>query len=299
VLLTSSAARTTLPPAARAARARARHLADRAVNALVLEARLTPKPALVDQRGRGAHHDLDLDCLLRSAEALRGSFEHMALHASVAEADLALREALGAIGRQGERRMLAATGGRNAHRGAIWVLGLLVAALAMSCRGRTLAEVAALAARLARLPDRYAPQLPSNGSRACRRFGVGGARGEAAAGFPHVLGLGLPALWSARQCGSDENCARLDALMAVMTSLDDTCLLHRGGWAALEAARRGARRVLALGGSATADGWRALLALDADLVRRHASPGGCADLLAACLFLDEVQTLQGEVSWSS
>jgi triphosphoribosyl-dephospho-CoA synthase len=87
--------------------------------------------------------------------------------------------------------------------------------------------------------------------------------------------------------------------MAIMTSLDDTCLLHRGGWAALEAARRGARRVLALGGSATADGWRELLALDAELVRRHASPGGCADLLAACLFLDEVQTLQGEVSWSS
>ena len=287
------------PSPPRAARARARHLADRAVNALRVEARLTPKPALVDQRGRGAHHDLDLDCLLRSAEALRGSFERMALHASVGEADLALREALGAIGRHGERRMLAATGGRNAHRGAIWVLGLLVAALAMSCPGRTPAEVAAVAARLARLPDRYAPRLPSNGSRACRRFGVGGARGEAAAGFPHVLGLGLPALQSARRRGSDENCARLDALMAIMTSLDDTCLLHRGGWAALEAARRGARGVLALGGSATADGWRALLALDAELVRRHASPGGCADLLAACLFLDEVQRMQGEVPWSS
>jgi triphosphoribosyl-dephospho-CoA synthase len=301
VLLTSSAVRTTLlpPPAARAAQARASYLADRAVNALVLEARLTPKPALVDQRGRGAHHDLDLDCLLRSAEALRASFERMALHASVGEADLALREALGAIGRQGERRMLAATGGRNAHRGAIWVLGLLVAAFAMGGPGCTLAEVAALAARLARLPDRYAPRLPSNGSRACRRFGVGGARGEAAAGFPHVLGLGLPTLRCARQRGSDENCARLDALMAVMTSLDDTCLLHRGGWAALAAARRGARRVLALGGSASADGWRALLALDAELLRRRASPGGCADLLAACLFLDEVQGLQGEVSWSS
>jgi triphosphoribosyl-dephospho-CoA synthase len=48
--------------------------------------------------------------------------------------------------------------------------------------------------------------------------------------------------------------------------------------------------VLALGGTATAAGWEALLSLDAELVRRFASPGGCADLLAACLFLDEVQS---------
>jgi len=47
--------------------------------------------------------------------------------------------------------------------------------------------------------------------------------------------------------------------------------------------------VLALGGSATAAGRRALLSLDAELMRRRASPGGCADLLAACLLLDAGQ----------
>jgi triphosphoribosyl-dephospho-CoA synthase len=86
-----------------------------------------------------------------------------------------------------------------------------------------------------------------------------------------------------------EACARLDALMAIMASLDDTCLLHRGGLPALEAAQRGARIVLAAGGSSAAAGWDALLRLDADLLARDASPGGCADLLAACLFLDRAQ----------
>lgn len=270
--------------------ARAGRLADRAVNALIAEALLTPKPALVDQRGPGAHRDLDLQRLLRSAAALRGSFCTMALEAAAAAPDVKLRETLGAIGRQGERRMLAATGGSNAHRGAIWVLGLLVAALALSPPGAPLSEVAAIAAALASLPDRHAPPLPSNGSRACRRFGVRGARGEACAGFPHVLRVGLPALQRTRAHGADETCARLDALMAIMSSLDDTCLLHRGGWPAVTAARRGARRVLALGGSATASGRQALLALDAELLRRHASPGGCADLLAACLLLDDLQS---------
>ena len=82
-----------------------------------------------------------------------------------------------------------------------------------------------------------------------------------------------------------------------MASLDDTCLLHRGGWAALHAARGGAHRVLALGGSATAAGGAALLGLDAELVRRNASPGGCADLLAACLFLDNAA--EDEAPWNA
>jgi len=96
-------------------------------------------------------------------------------------------------------------------------------------------------------------------------------------------------MWAARAQGADETCARLDALMAIMASLDDTCLLHRGGLPALEAAQSGARAVLAAGGSGKPAGWRALLRLDAELLARNASPGGCADLLAACLFLDRAQ----------
>jgi triphosphoribosyl-dephospho-CoA synthase len=273
-------------PARAAPVAPARRLADDALRALVAEALLTPKPALVDQRGPGAHHDLDLGRLLRSAHALHGSFVLMAARASDARPTLQLREALGTLGRHAERQMLRATGGSNAHRGAIWALGLLVAAVAANGPGSGRAAAAATAARLAQLPDRFAGDGATHGLRACRKYGVGGARAEAAAGFPHVVAVALPALERARRCGASERCAQLDALMAIMARLDDTCLLHRGGWAAVTAAQRGAQRVLALGGSAARAGHRALLALDAELLRRHASPGGCADLLAAALFLD-------------
>jgi triphosphoribosyl-dephospho-CoA synthase len=40
-------------------------LAAVAVQALIEEAQLTPKPALVDRRGSGAHRDLDLSRMLR------------------------------------------------------------------------------------------------------------------------------------------------------------------------------------------------------------------------------------------
>jgi triphosphoribosyl-dephospho-CoA synthase len=281
----------------RSAEQRAAELAERAVRALILEALLTPKPALVDQRGPGAHRDLDLAKLLRSARALRDTFHRMALDAGTSTAGVRLRERLGALGRCGERAMLEATGGSNAHRGAIWVLGLLVAALALAGSDAAPREAAATASGLARLPDRHVPRHLSNGARVCREFGVAGARGEATAGFPHVIEVGLPALAAARRRGASECCARLDALLAIMASLDDTCLLHRGGWGAVHAARGGARRVLALGGSGTAAGGAALLALDAELVRRNASPGGCADLLAACLFLDNAA--QTEAPWNA
>jgi triphosphoribosyl-dephospho-CoA synthase len=266
----------------------AARFADCAVAALIDEVHLTPKPALVDARGSGAHRDLDLATMIRSANALRPGFAAMAAAAAGRRPAQSLREELAAIGRDAEEGMLAATGGSNAHRGAIWVLGLLIAGAAMAGRDRRALAIARRAAALVPYVDRFAPPSSSNGSRVRERYGVPGARGEAAAGFPHVVRIGLPALRSARARGCDERSARLDTLMAIMSRLDDTCLLHRGGIAALEAAKSGAREVLARGGTASAAGHRALLRLDADLLARNASPGGSADLLSAVLLLDRL-----------
>jgi triphosphoribosyl-dephospho-CoA synthase len=268
-------------------------LADLAVAVLLEEAELTPKPALVDCRGNGAHHDLDLARLRRSALALRDGFAAMA-RAAADVAPLRLRAQIGRIGREMEQPMLAATGGSNAHRGAIWALGLLVAAAARSRSDGDAASLGGAAAALARLPDtglatcRPADRPFSHGDRARSRYGAAGARGEAQAAFPHAIRIGLPVLRTARARGMPEDCARLDALMAIMASLDDTCLLHRGGPAALEAAKAGARAVLEAGGTGVPAGRRRLDRLHAELMARWASPGGSADLLAVTLFLERL-----------
>jgi triphosphoribosyl-dephospho-CoA synthase len=259
-----------------------------AVSVLIEEAELTPKPALVDRRSDGAHYDLDLGRLRRSAQALRAGFVAIARAASGETPSLRLREQLGRIGRDMERRMMEATDGSNAHRGAIWSLGLLVAAAAQ-LSDRNAASIGAAAAALARLPDRFAPRPLSHGEGARLRFGAAGARGEAQAAFPHAILIGLPTLRAARDRGLPEDCARLDALIAIMASLDDTCLLHRGGLAALEAAKVGARAVLAAGGTAAPAGHERLHRLHAELMARWASPGGSGDLLAVTLFLDRLE----------
>src|ERR1700689_3596755 len=84
-------------------------LSSLAVSALIEEAELTPKPALVDRRGNGAHHDLDLPRLRRSAMALQDGFADIARAAAVGNSPLRLREQMGRIGRDMERRMLAVT----------------------------------------------------------------------------------------------------------------------------------------------------------------------------------------------
>jgi triphosphoribosyl-dephospho-CoA synthase len=96
----------------------------------------------------------------------------------------------------------------------------------------------------------------------------------------------LPALLAARERGIAEDAARVDALLSIMASLDDTCLLHRAGLAGLHAGQRGAQRVVQAGGSSTPEGQIALAALEQQLLSLNASPGGAADLLAATLFLD-------------
>ena len=185
--------------------------------------------------------------------------------------------------------MLAATEGSNAHRGAIWALGLLVAATAQRRSERNAARIAGAAAALARLPDRFAPRSLSNGERVRLRFGAAGSRGEAQAAFPNAIGIGLPRLRAARARGISEDCARLDALMAIMANLDDTCLLHRGGFAALQVAKLGAQAVLATGGTAAPAGLERLHWLHAELMALWASPGGSADLLGVTLFLDRLE----------
>lgn len=262
-------------------------LVDLAVRALVEEVRLTPKPGLVDLRGPGAHDDLSLGLMLRSAESLRTTFADVANACEGARVDRGLREVLGAIGREGEAEMLAATGGANAHRGAIWTLGLLVAGAVLS--GGEGDRIVASAARIARLPDDYGVPRGTNGARVRSVHGVAGATGEARAGFPHVVGIALPALRAGRKSGRDEDTARIDALLGIMAVLDDTCLLHRGGLRGLRLAQRGAARVLEAGGISVPEGRRALASLEDEMLREWLSPGGAADLLSAAMFLDSLE----------
>jgi triphosphoribosyl-dephospho-CoA synthase len=265
----------------------AERIADEAVGALLTEALLTPKPGLVDASGRRSHPDLTLVLLATSAEALRDPLQQCADAARAIPLGLELRAHIGAIGRAGERRMLGATGGVNTHRGALWALGLLSAGVAAA---ENHFEAVDFASRLARLPDaaRSVSRTMSHGERARLTYGAGGAVGEARDGFPHVVDHGLPMLRSRRRRGEPADAAALNALMAIMAKLQDTCVLHRTGLVGLDFVHRSAAGVLRSGGCAADAGRHRLERFCRQAGGLGVSTGGSADLLAATLFLDAV-----------
>jgi len=270
------------------------HLAELARQALVAEVELTPKPGLVDRRGAGAHSDLSLDLMRRSALVIAPYFADMGAAAQSLPFGQALRTEVATIGRAAELAMLHVTNGSNAHKGAIWILGLLVTA-ATRAKDRNPEAITADAGALACLPDRAQPLLVSHGDTVRARYGASGARGEAVSGFPHVIQVGLPALRAARSNDCTETNSRLSVLLNIMARLEDTCVLYRSGPEGLAFVQKGASNVLLVGGPGSVAGDQAMLQLDQEFLIRNISPGGSADLLAATLFLEALERDQYQV----
>ncbi|MER5184410.1 triphosphoribosyl-dephospho-CoA synthase [Streptomyces sp. NPDC002896] len=260
-------------------------LAAAAVDALIEQLRLTPKPGLPDARDLEALATRqDLSALRWSAKALAPGLAAMAAAARrIGEPGRALREELGAIGRATERSARLAGAG---HRGALWTLGLLVAAAALEPRAVP-RDIMATAKRIAAHPDRRAPRRPSVGSTVSAKYGAAGARGEARAGFPHVR----RASEALARAGADGPYSRLDALLTVMSTLQDTGLLYTAGPHGLRRVQAGAREVLEAGGTATDEGRAALVEFDAGLRDDDLHPRGSGGLLAGALFLNSLPVM--------
>ena len=292
----------------------AQTLARLAAASLVAEARLTPKPGLVDQRNTGAHTDMDLTTFMASAAALEPLFAEYVQagweHAGTDAATLA--DTLRRIGIRAEGAMFAATDGINTHKGANFMFALVLGAAGAVSRTRGDAAGAWTAADTARaleLVSAMGESLLGRDVRAllsCVRTGgarlthgeavyleqgLKGARGEAAQGYPLLREVLLPYL---REHG-DTACADardllLRALVKLMARLEDTNVVHRGGMQALSDHRVFCTELDGrdLSHDALID---ELIAYDDELIAKNVSPGGAADLISLGIFFGQVEGL--------
>ena len=266
-------------------------VAGTAAAALRAELETWPKPGLVSHVDSGSHIDMDASTFRASAAAVTPFFGRLTLAGAVGSGMDKLRE----IGLEAERAMLKETSGANTHRGAIFALGLLSAAAGATWSGALEAPLdwnarelsVTVRRRWGAAIMRGPISLRSHGTDALRRYGAGGARAQAAAGFPHAIEVGLPALRLGRTLApGDPEAARVQSFFALLESLEDTNLLHRGGADGLSFAQQQATDFLRRGGIAQ-ERWREkAAAVHRAFVARGLSPGGCADLLAITLFLD-------------
>lgn len=264
----------------------AKALAQKAREALVCEALVTPKPGLVDMENHGAHRDMCLSTLLKSAAVLEPYLERAALCGFSGLPPAACMEALAALGLEAEAAMLEASGGVNVHRGALYAFGLYLSAQCHALRhgGDSFARAAHIAqCGISAALQRARMRPESHGEAAYARFGALGARGEAAAGFPH-------ARRAAGRIGANgrlgPNGAALAALSSLMAEMEDTNLLHRGGKAGLAFVQKRAKAAEALPPALRI---QALRELDAQMREKNLSPGGSADMLALGLYLHAME----------
>lgn len=259
-------------------------VADAALTALLREARLSPKPGLVDAETAGAHRDMTLTTFERSAEALAW---YLAACARAGAGGLGFDELVG-LGVAAEQDMLAATRGVNTHRGAIYSLGLLCAAAGADPDAGFDGWCRAVAAWAGPRLDAWTGEVRAQGARshgeeAFLALGLAGARGEAASGYATVRDVALPAYRDRLTARGSADDALRWALVAIMAAAGDTNVYARGGADAVAAVRSWAEGVL--GRRPSPDELVALMReADVDFTARRWSPGGAADLLAVTIF---------------
>ncbi|SNT23731.1 triphosphoribosyl-dephospho-CoA synthase [Noviherbaspirillum humi] len=260
-----------------------------AVRSLYEELVLYPKPGLVSLIDSGSHQDMDARTFMRSLFSLR----HYFLRITAAGMAGACFDELKRLGIRAEREMLAATGGINTHRGAIFCLGMLCAALGRIAASGAQPSPEALRATLRRewgaalMGHADARDAQTHGAIVASRHAASGAREEMALGLPSVFDVALPRLQATYQRSGDMRLARIDALFALMAHMSDTNVYFRGGAAGADMVREQAAGFLQAGGAAAAGWEERALDMHRLLVRHRLSPGGAADLLGATCLVHE------------
>lgn len=274
-------------------------IGNRAYRALLAEVYTTPKPGLVDLYSTGAHSDMNVHTFERSAYALYPWFVRMAAQGAIQSGSLQeLFRDVRTFGIEAEKAMYRATGGVNTHKGLIFTLGIFCAAAgrcarenegvitwkqlrSTQCRmvGKTLAE---------ELGTIMKKKAHSHGEQNLQKYGTAGIRGEAIAGYPSLFQLALPTLRQGVTEGRDWNRVKLQTLLVLMSSTQDSNIISRRGPEELEKVQEEIRLFLKSGGAYREDAIEYLKKLDQEYRVRNVSAGGCADLLAATIFLHSI-----------
>lgn len=237
-------------------------------HALLAELETTPKPGLVDRHDSGAHSDMDFATMMASIDALRPHFLHMA-QIGFSES-LPSVEVIKQAGLAAETDMLAATGGVNTHRGALFAMGLMVMASAhLVFVGQEITPTE-LSNTIRLLASGFPSPTGTHGSQATEKFQVKGALDLAREGYKELMTDWLP--YYQKVCKQEH--ANLKTLLYIMTQLDDTNVLHRCGTEVAAQVKQEANQTL------QTFSVEQMEALNTSFIARNISPGGVADMLA-------------------
>nr|WP_235804467.1 triphosphoribosyl-dephospho-CoA synthase CitG [Loigolactobacillus coryniformis] len=275
---------------------RAKKNVHNALKSLLYEVSVTPKPGLVDPSSHGAHPDMTVFTFIDSSLSLEQYFyECAAAGFNFTGTDLTqLFRKLRPLGIQAEKEMFLATKNINTHKGAIFSVGIAVAAVGYLEQTNKALDaflirttirdmlVDLISTDFNNLTDKAENELTA-GERHFLKYGKSGIRGEAQAGFPVVFEHALPFF---KASSGPINERLLDTLMIIARNSEDSNLIKRAGnLAILDWLHEQIDCFFDLGGSQTSAGKAFLRQLDVIFSEKQLSLGGSADLLILTVFL--------------
>lgn len=285
-----------------------------AVQSLLFEVSVTPKPGLVDQNNNGSHRDMNLRLFEKSAFSLQDYFKQFAekgiesaLKTST-ETDESqhltqLFKQLRPLGMEAECAMMAETKGVNTHKGVIFSMGLFLGALGYLyglgedySSARLQEVIQKMSHTLEEDFSKISPTAtPSHGEKLYLKHGIRGIRGEAVQGYPALFDVALPQ-WEkgvARGYSANEN--GVVTLLTLIGNIEDSNIIHRSSYEKMLEIQSQLQEILC---ETKETSISALLKLAEDLDRawiaENISAGGSADMLALTYFLYLYQSEWGE-----
>lgn len=265
-----------------------------AQRALLYEATCHPKPGLVDPVSAGAHNDMTIFTFIDSSCSMQMEFEEMYQFGYQFTGNhlKALFQGIRPIGLKAETKMLAATNSVNTHKGAIFSLGILLAAAGYLDKHAEWAltdlydTVSQMTSHLLEDFETLSIKDPTdltNGENLYVRHGLLGVRGEVSQAFPIVRQKALPLL---RTYQTITNEHLLNVLMIIASENEDSNLIKRAGSVdVLNEIKAWSSTFFAKGGAETPEGMTYLQELNQQFIERNLSFGGSADLLIITVFL--------------
>lgn len=275
-----------------------RQLSSLALQAILSEISLSPKPGLVSTLNSGVHKDMDYNTFLRSTSAIAPYFLRLAEKGcNYNEPDFKNILTLVRIeGLQMEIEMFHATQGINTQKGVIFLMGLSTFIAAFVLKSKTEFDISYFREILMQtcseldLELNHNLQAKTHGEKCSQKYGYnlgGGARAEAQAGFPTVFNFGLKELQKYQiehfTNKKESDVALKNTLMAIMSANNDSNILFRSNKETLDNLK-----VLA-GKSLDESNQRTKEEIYQQLIHfclnKNISPGGSADLLAITVFI--------------
>ncbi len=264
-----------------------------AERSLLYEVMSFPKPGLVTPISSGAHRDMDMFTFIDSSSVLIKYFALAAMnglsHQSPKEQFLELRT----LGVQAEQEMLEATEGVNTHKGLIFLMGIACNAVAKAYfEKRSHEEISTIIRDMTQgivKSDLAATKKReySHGERIYLKHGIAGVREEAEQGLPTVFLSSLP--FYQQNADLSNHSRLLQTLLKIMTTCQDTTIIHRANREALFEIQESAKEILRIGGVRTKEGRNEVDRLCGKCLIDNISPGGSADLLAVTVFFHFTQ----------